>query len=398
MTHRISTHRSMRPAALRAAWTLALLALATPLATAQFHTNFSAVSGFGDLNAAEQEVSSSLGVHGWSASQVSGFIGGGWVTDSSGTLSCTQQQMSGTVIAEKLSSGSSLLNSTRFITYIECTDLTFESETNQGGTVSVTLPAELVANTTEGDPGTGGDGLQLLRIKGDIITSPNDLLLTSTWNESHTPPNGTFDLSHTSNQPLDTNLSVEFSMTCLTVVSHDPDDGDYYILTNSATLTLGNPLTGELFVLPPGVTANAPSIGLVDNVFTTMPPAWQDLGNGLAGTGGLVPELSGTGVLIDDLEAGSHELSLTNALPSTTSTLVMGVSEINAPFKGGTMVPNPDFLVFGLPVDANGDSSIPFSWPGSIPAGTTFTVQHWVSDAGGPAGFSASNGLRGVAH
>ncbi|HEX5012404.1 MAG TPA: hypothetical protein VFY71_18595 [Planctomycetota bacterium] len=119
--------------------------------------------------------------------------------------------------------------------------------------------------------------------------------------------------------------------------------------------------------------------------------AWTDLGAGLAGAAG-VPSLLGTGTLC----AGqADQLTLGGAAPSAAATLVFGLSVIDAPFKGGTLVPTP-LLLLGLPTDASGAATLPFTLPAGIPPDTELDFQVWVPDAGGPHGLAASNGLRGV--
>jgi len=131
-----------------------------------------------------------------------------------------------------------------------------------------------------------------------------------------------------------------------------------------------------------GNSVDAPTVNFGSGPYT-------DLGGGLAGTGG-VPLLVGTGPLTA-LSANSVELS--NALPGSTTNLVLGFGVLNLPFKGGTMVPTIDLLFLGLPVSGAGQNSIPFVWPAGIPAGTSVYLQHWVADGGAPVGFAASNGL-----
>lgn len=119
---------------------------------------------------------------------------------------------------------------------------------------------------------------------------------------------------------------------------------------------------------------------------------WEDLGLGLAGTGGVPAVLSGTG----SLSANSlNQVDLSGAPASGTAHLVLGLSRIDAFFKGGTLVPAVDVSVLGLPVNGSGDLSLPFVWPLGIPGGVDFFLQCWMPDLGGPAGFAASNGLRG---
>jgi hypothetical protein len=119
---------------------------------------------------------------------------------------------------------------------------------------------------------------------------------------------------------------------------------------------------------------------------------FTDQGNALAGTNG-APVLTGSGTLAPSSAIG---LLLGNALPNSSSTLIIGVTALNAPFKGGVLVPNPDVLIFGLPTGASGTLSLTGTWPPAIPSGVSFYFQHWIVDAGGPVGFAASNGLKGT--
>ncbi len=120
---------------------------------------------------------------------------------------------------------------------------------------------------------------------------------------------------------------------------------------------------------------------------------WASLGSALAGTGGLVPLLTGEGTL----EPGSEgSLGVSAALPSAGCVLVIGLDDLSAPFKGGTMVPDPLLLV-PLATDGQGAIELPWlAWPTAIPSGTSLYFQAWVTDAGGPKGYAASQGLKAV--
>jgi hypothetical protein len=74
---------------------------------------------------------------------------------------------------------------------------------------------------------------------------------------------------------------------------------------------------------------------------------------------------------------------------------VVGVSPLDAPFKGGVMVPSPD-LLFVLTTDFFGASSFGGLWPAGVPSGFTTYFQWWIQDPGGPKGFAASNALAGT--
>jgi len=120
---------------------------------------------------------------------------------------------------------------------------------------------------------------------------------------------------------------------------------------------------------------------------------WADLGQGLAGTAG-VPQLKGIGDLAPNSQV---QLRLSNGLPNASVALVMGLSQLNAPFKGGTLVPDADFVIAGFTTTGSGGLGISATWPAGVPSGFVTTFQEWITDAGGPLGFAASNGLAATA-
>ncbi|MHC5209799.1 MAG: FG-GAP repeat domain-containing protein [Planctomycetota bacterium] len=119
---------------------------------------------------------------------------------------------------------------------------------------------------------------------------------------------------------------------------------------------------------------------------------WADAGLGLAGTTG-VPLLVGSGSL---LTGDAVSLTTSGALGSVAATMFVGFTQIDAPFKGGTLVPGLDVILFGLATDAGGNLALAGTWPPGVPSGTTVWFQTWIADAGGPAGFAASNGVSGT--
>jgi len=122
------------------------------------------------------------------------------------------------------------------------------------------------------------------------------------------------------------------------------------------------------------------------------PSPWEDLGGGKLGSIGTTPKLVGTG----PLTPGSlTTLTLTDAFPFSSTALIVGLSELGIPFKGGVLVPSPDFVIGGLPTDGTGSMVLPVLWP-SLPPGVPIFFQHWVSDPGVANGLSASNGLKGT--
>ncbi len=120
---------------------------------------------------------------------------------------------------------------------------------------------------------------------------------------------------------------------------------------------------------------------------------WTDLGQGLAGTSGTPPVLTGEGPL---LPTAGTKIRVEGGPASSVGFLVVGLSALDAPFKGGVLVPKPDVLAV-IAFDAAGVFQVIFSWPTDVPAGFPMWWQCWAPDAGGPAGFAASNGLLSVA-
>ena len=112
---------------------------------------------------------------------------------------------------------------------------------------------------------------------------------------------------------------------------------------------------------------------------------------GAPGAGGLVPALSGFGT---GLPVSSDALLLGQAAPDSGVTLVVGLSELGAPFLGGVLGPSVDILLPGHVSDGQGALALPFALHGDIPVGTTLWVQGWIDDPAALGGLSASNTIR----
>ncbi|HZM00397.1 MAG TPA: hypothetical protein VFD43_09115 [Planctomycetota bacterium] len=118
---------------------------------------------------------------------------------------------------------------------------------------------------------------------------------------------------------------------------------------------------------------------------------WSDLGLGKSGSQG-TPLLDGSGPLSPH---STNRLDLSGGNPSSAATLVVGLSLLDAPFKGGTLVPSP-LLLLPLATDAAGELSLLFVMPAGLPSGASFYLQCWISDPSASASLSASNGLQGA--
>jgi hypothetical protein len=117
--------------------------------------------------------------------------------------------------------------------------------------------------------------------------------------------------------------------------------------------------------------------------------SWADVGGALAGATG-EPALVGSGEL---LVFAPVALDMSNALPGGQAWLLVGLSALNVPFKGGVLVPNPDVILGPLGVDGAGDVSLSTFWPAGVPGQFTSYYQFWIPDAAGPKGYAASNGV-----
>lgn len=121
-----------------------------------------------------------------------------------------------------------------------------------------------------------------------------------------------------------------------------------------------------------------------------VPDPWVDLGNGLAGING-VPELAGNGSLEDDTPV---YWQVVDGAPNASTTFLIGIATLFAPFKGGTLVPTPDILIPGIPTDSNGFYFFGVNWPASVPQGAQLFFQVFIPDGTAPQGLSATNGLQ----
>jgi hypothetical protein len=115
---------------------------------------------------------------------------------------------------------------------------------------------------------------------------------------------------------------------------------------------------------------------------------WDDLGSGLAGASD-APLLLGAGALAPGQRIW---LSLSKAPPFAPTMIVIGASALNAPFKGGVMVPSPDRIVM-VATGGDGHCDLQGLWPSPWPSGLELFFQAWSVDPAAPVGFAASNAV-----
>ena len=85
--------------------------------------------------------------------------------------------------------------------------------------------------------------------------------------------------------------------------------------------------------------------------------------------------------------------SLANGPLSGTVYHVVGFSVIDAPFKGGVMVPMPNLLSGPWPTTSTGSLTIAANWPMGVPSGFPLAAQFWFK-ASAVAGYAASSAVR----
>jgi len=125
----------------------------------------------------------------------------------------------------------------------------------------------------------------------------------------------------------------------------------------------------------------------------SLPSDWTTLGGAVAGAHG-VPKLLGKGPLVSD---GEISFTLAEALENAPLILVVGLSTLNLPFKGGLLVPSPDILLFGLATDVYGTTTLAATLPPSLPSGLTIVLQEWIQDPAAVNGFAATTGISATA-
>ena len=117
---------------------------------------------------------------------------------------------------------------------------------------------------------------------------------------------------------------------------------------------------------------------------------WESVGSGLVGTGGMTPQLSAQGLLSPNERV---TLSIRDARPGSVIILVVGDAAADIPFMGGTLVPAPQFIIAGLPLDDAGRLEMDFRVTEDLPEERTLITQAWVLDAEAPEGYSATNAV-----
>jgi hypothetical protein len=122
------------------------------------------------------------------------------------------------------------------------------------------------------------------------------------------------------------------------------------------------------------------------------PNPWTCLGGGLTGAFG-VPLLTATGI---PGPGATITLGVNNASPSSVVTFIVGLTQADAPFFGGILVPSQDFTL-AASADANGTTVQLFEWPPGLASGAPLYFQATVApDPAAPQGVALSNAVKGI--
>ena len=161
----------------------------------------------------------------------------------------------------------------------------------------------------------------------------------------------------------------------------DPDALDFRLLAGSPCIDTGDP-TGPL-----DADGSPGDMGTI-----AFENAFQELGGGVPGSVGPV-HLAAQSTLVGG-EAVVLALSGTPAFQPVV--LILGTSQLAAPFKGGTLWPSLDAIIAGLATNGSGQLTLSTTWPAFVPSGFSLWAQVWYPDAGAIVGFAGSNGVKGT--
>jgi len=128
-------------------------------------------------------------------------------------------------------------------------------------------------------------------------------------------------------------------------------------------------------------------------IYAMAEPPWSFIDSALPGVGGMSPCLIGAGSLAPNSDVA---LVLEDASASSLAAIVLGSDIGNVPFKGGVLVPAPQYIAW-VATSRTGDAFVSGRWPSNFPTGFLLCVQAWMLHESGPAGFVASNAVRGDA-
>ena len=114
-----------------------------------------------------------------------------------------------------------------------------------------------------------------------------------------------------------------------------------------------------------------------------------DLGGGLAGSAGM-PKLEGEGALLPKTLCKIH---LSQAKPAAKASLLLSLTSVEVPYKGGTIQAAPPLLSVHAAISTAGTMDLPFQMPAGAPPGMTLYFQYVIADHQAVYGVAISNAL-----
>lgn len=235
------------------------------------------------------------------------------------------------------------------------------------------------------DPDVGGNGLQNFPVLQSAAIAGSTVRVIGTLNSN---ANASYTLEFFGSPQCDsTGYGEGRSFLGSTSVSTNGSGNASFDVTLNAALATGSFVTATATAANGSTSEFSACVGATGSNF-----AWTNLGHALAGTNGN-PLLTGTGSLAIN---STVTWSLSNAKGSAPAWILVGFSQLNLPFGGGLIVPNPD-IVFPTATSATGTFDLNVSVPSVVPSGLAISAQVWLLDSGGIVGFAASNAITATA-
>jgi hypothetical protein len=236
------------------------------------------------------------------------------------------------------------------------------------------------------DTDTGGNGLQNFPVLQSATIAGASLRVVGTLNSS---PAAGFTVEFFASPQCDTagHGEGQVFLGAATVATNGNGDAAFDVIL-PASVQQGWFVTATATSTASAATSEFSACAAV----TGSALQWAGLGQGLAGTRG-VPRLTGSGSLT---APSTITWSLAGARISTPALFVIGFHQIQLPILGGMLVPSPDILV-AVATDGAGAASVRVQLAQSLPPRQEISVQVWVLDPAGPAGWAASNAIAAAA-
>jgi Matrixin len=123
----------------------------------------------------------------------------------------------------------------------------------------------------------------------------------------------------------------------------------------------------------------------------TFGEGFTELHPGVGTSDGAMPYLTGGGDLTP--QSGAFWIEIDALQPAAAGVLLLSLDQADVPFKGGTLYASPVAAGLSFGTDAAAQLTLEGTLPSASLSGLSLVLQAWFSDAGGPQGAVATNGL-----